>query len=109
MTITKNKRKQLIDQTLTNIYYQTGNLWRGDKAIKLLSKETKIGIKKVIQWISLKALWQVFLPNPKHIVRRHFDISKVNQMHEVDLLYLPHTVYGNIYKYVLCVEDVASP
>ena len=30
-------------------------------------------------------------------------------MHQVDLLYLPHdTVYGNTYKYVLCVIDVAS-
>ena len=30
-------------------------------------------------------------------------------MHQVDLLYLPYdTVYGNIYKYVLCVEYVAS-
>ena len=84
-------------------------MWRGDKAIELLLKETKIRKKWVIQWISLQALWQVFLPDPKHIVRRHFDITKVNQMHQVDLLYLPHdTVYGNTYKYVLCVIDVAS-
>ena len=82
---------------------------RGDKAIELLLKETKIGKKWVIQWISLQALWQVFLPDPKHIVRRHFDITKVNQEHQVDLLFLTHdTVYGTIYKYVLCVEDVAS-
>ena len=84
-------------------------MWRGDKAIELLLKKTKIGKKWVIQWISLQALWQVFLPDPKHIVRRHFDITKVNQEHQVDLLFLTHdTVYGNIYKYVLCVEDVAS-
>ena len=102
-------KKKLVDQTLTDIYYQPTHMWRGDKAIELLIKETKIGKKKVIQWISLQALWQVFLPDPKRIVRRHFDITKVNQEHQVDLLFLTHdTVYGNIYKYVLCVEDVAS-
>ena len=102
-------QKKLVDQTLTDIYYQPTHMWKGNKAIELLLKKTKIGKKWVIQWISLQALWQVFLPDPKHIVRRHFDITKVNQMHQVDLLYLPHdTVYGNIYEYVLCVEDVAS-
>ena len=102
-------KKKLVDQTLTDIYYQPTHMWRRDKAIELLLKKTKIGKKWVIQWISLQALWQVFLPDPKHIVRRHFDITKVNQMHQVDLLFLTHdTVYGNIYKYVLCVEDVAS-
>ena len=80
-------KKKLVDQTLTDMYYQPTHMWRGDKAIKLLLKETKIGKKWVIQWISLQALWQVFLPDPKHIVRRHFDITKVNQMHQVDLLY----------------------
>ena len=102
-------KKKLVDRTLTDLYYQTTHMWKGNKAIELLLKKTKIAKKWVIQWISLQALWQVFLPDPKHIVRRHFDITKVNQMHQVDLLYLPHDkVYGNIYKYVLCVEDVAS-
>ena len=102
-------KKKLVGQTLTDLYYQTTHMWKGNKAIELLLKKTKIAKKLVIQWISLQALWQVFLPDPKHIVRRHFDITKVNQMHQVDLLYLPHDkVYGNIYKYVLCVEDVAS-
>ena len=97
------------NEQLSDIYYQPTNLWRGRKAINLLTKETKISKKKVIQWISLQALWQVFLPAPKRIDRPHFDITKINQMHQADLLYLPpDTVYGNIYKYVLCVIDVAS-
>ena len=109
MSTSTSDKKKLVDQTLTDIYYQPTHMWRGDKAIELLLKETKIGKKWVIQWISLQALWQVFLPDPKRIVRRHFDITKVNQMHQVDLLFLTHdTVYGNIYKYVLCLEDVAS-
>ena len=109
MSTSTSDKKKLVDQTLTDIYYQPTHMWRGDKAIELLLKKSKIGKKKVIQWISLQALWQVFLPDPKRIVRRHFDITKVNQMHQVDLLFLTHdTVYGNIYKYVLCVEDVAS-
>ena len=109
MSTSTSDKKKLVDQTLTDIYYQPTHMWRGDKAIELLLKKSKIGKKKVIEWISLQALWQVFLPDPKRIVRRHFDITKVNQMHQVDLLFLTHdTVYGNTYKYVLCVEDVAS-
>ena len=106
--ISHNKMSTTNEQ-LSDTYYQPTNLWRGRIAINLLMKETKIPKKKVIQRISLQALWQVFLPAPKRIDRPHFDITKVNQMHQADLLYLPHdTVYGNIYKYVLCVIDVAS-
>ena len=36
-------KKKLVDQTLTDIYYQPTHMWRGDKAIDLLLKETKIG------------------------------------------------------------------
>ena len=36
-------KKKLVDQTLTDIYYQTIHMWRGDKAIELLLKKTKIG------------------------------------------------------------------
>ena len=41
-------KKKLVDQTLTDIYYQPTHMWRGDKAIDLLLKETKIGKKWVI-------------------------------------------------------------
>ena len=49
-------KKKVVDQTLTDIYYQPTHMWRGDKAIELLLKERKIGKRKVLQWISLQAL-----------------------------------------------------
>ena len=44
-------KKEETDQILTDIYYQPTNLWRGRKAINLLTTETKISKKKVLQWI----------------------------------------------------------
>ena len=60
-------------------------------------------------WLAKQALWQVHLPPPKKIDHPHFYVTKVNQMHQADLMYLPHDkVYQNTYKYTLNVIDVAS-
>ena len=46
---------------------------------------------------------------PQNIDYPHYDITKPNQIHQADVMYLPHDkIYGNVYKYVLCVIDVAS-
>ena len=45
MSTSTSDKKKLVDQTLTDIYYQPTHMWRGDKAIELLIKETKIGKK----------------------------------------------------------------
>jgi transposase InsO family protein len=61
------------------------------------------------KWLAAQALFQVHLPRPKHIDYAHFYVTKVNKIHQADLMYLPHdTVYGNTYKYVLNVIDIAS-
>ena len=97
------------DKALTEIYYQPENLWKGRKAITELQKATGLPIKKVKLWLANQALWQVHIPPPKKIDHPHFYVTGVNQMHQADLLYLPHDkVYQNIYKYTLQVVDVAS-
>ena len=94
---------------IEKIYYQPEHLWTGRKAIKLLQKESGEPLKVVKAWLALQALWQVFLPAPKRIDYAHFYVTKVNQIHQADLLYLPHNkVYNNTYKYVLNVIDIAS-
>lgn len=99
----------MTDDKLSDIYYQSENLWMGRKAIKLLSKESGEPSKVVKTWLSRQALWQVFLPKPKHIDYAHFYVTKVNKIHQADLMYLPHDkVYQNTYKYVLNVVDIAS-
>ena len=95
---------------LRAIYYQPENLWRGRKAIKMLRAATeKINTKAITHWLTLQALWQVHLPKPKRIDYAHFYVTKVNKIHQADLLYLPHDkVYQSTYKYVLNVIDIAS-
>ena len=97
-------------EELRKIYYQPENLWRGRKAIKMLRAATeKISTKAITHWLTLQALWQVHLPRPKRIDYAHFYVTKVNKIHQADLLYLPHDkVYQSTYKYVLNVIDIAS-
>ena len=69
----------------------------------------KVSTKAITHWLTLQALWQVHLPKPKRIDYAHFYVTKVNKIHQADLLYLPHDkVYQNTYKYVLNVIDIAS-
>ena len=65
--------------------------------------------KAIKQWLSRQALWQVHLPAPAHIDRPHYEVTIPNEMHQVDLLYMPSdTLYGNKYKYILAGIDAAS-
>ena len=95
---------------LREIYYQPDHLWKGRTAIKELKNRTSgISRKFIKEWIAKQALWQVHLPRPKKIQYPHFFVTKVNKIHQADLLFLPHDkVYQNTYKYTLNVIDIAS-
>ena len=94
---------------MQKIYYQPENLWKRRKAMTELRKATGLPVKKVKAWLGKQALWQVHVPPPKKIDHPHFYVTKVNQMHQADLMYLPHDkVYQTTYKYTLQVIDVAS-
>ena len=56
-------------------------------------------------------MWQIYLPSPKYIPRAKFSVSAPNEVHQADLLFLPHDRPGKgkkLYKYALTVVDVAS-
>ena len=56
-------------------------------------------------------MWQIYLPAPKYIPRPNFDIKIPNEVHQADLLFLPHDRLPRgrkTYKYALTVVDVAS-
>ena len=57
-------------------------------------------------------LYQIYLPAPKYIPRPNASMSlfaKPNDIHQADILYLPHDRYGKkVYKYALNIMDVAS-
>jgi len=60
-------------------------------------------------WLKKQALWQVYLPTTRHIPRPKFDVTAPNEVHQADLLFLPHDkVRRKTYRYALTVVDVAS-
>ena len=49
------------------------------------------------------------LPAPKRVDRPHYQVTTPNEMHQLDLLYMPsESLYGNKYKYILAGIDAAS-
>ncbi|XP_057302728.1 uncharacterized protein LOC130636894 [Hydractinia symbiolongicarpus] len=96
-------------EKLSNIYCTPEHLWTGHSAIKLLAKKSALPKKLVTHWLSRQLLWLRHIRGPKKINYPHFTITTPNEMHQFDLLYMPHNrVYGNTYKYILTDIDVAS-
>ena len=58
--------------------------------------------------LAKQALWQFHIPPPKGIHDLHYDVTKPNEQHLFDLLYMAHDLFeGNMYKYILTDIDVA--
>ena len=94
---------------MDKIYYQPNHLWKGKAAVKKLAELRGEKPKTVKQWLSRQAFWQVHLPAPKQVDRLHYQVTTPNEMHQLDLLYMPSdALYGNKYKYILGGIDVAS-
>ena len=76
---------------------------------KNLSATAKVSEHVARCWLKKQAIWQIYLPAPRHIPRTKFDIATPNELHQADLLFLPHDkVRSKTYKYALTVFDVAS-
>ena len=97
------------DEKLFGAYYQSDRVSTGGKAIKELHKITSMSKKDIRSWLAKQALWQVHIPPPKEIDNPHYDVTKPNEQHQFDLLYMRHNLFeGNIYKYILTGINVAS-
>ena len=104
-----------MDNKLADLYYSPRGYWKGQSAIKHLTAAvgTIMGTTKtqerVHSWLKKQAIWQIYLPAPRHVPRPKFDVETPNEVHQADLLYLPHDrVAKRTYKYALTVVDVAS-
>ena len=65
--------------------------------------------KDIKSCLAKQSLWQVHIPPPKEIHHPHYDVTKPNEQHQFDLLYMPHNLFeGNTYKYILTGIDIAS-
>ena len=97
------------EEKLYQAYYEPDRLWTGGKAIKELHKITSMSKKDIKSWLAKQALWQVHIPPPKEIHHPHYDVTKPNEQHQFDLLYMPHNLFeGHTDKYILTGIDVAS-
>ena len=94
---------------MEQVYYSVKGYWKGYAAIGKLAKEAGVSEKDAKEWLEKQALWQIYLPIPDYIPRPRWTVSKPNQVHQADLLFLPHdTIRGRVYRYALVVIDVAS-
>ena len=88
------------EEKLYQTYYEPDRLWTGGKVIKELHKITSMSKRCIKSWLAKQALWQVHIPPPKEIYHPHYDVTKPNEQHQFDLLYIPHNLFeGNTYKY----------
>lgn len=91
------------------IYYSPRGYWKGKAAIGKLAEAAKVTKATAEEWLSKQAIWQIYLPRPKQINFAHFDVSVPNEVHQADILFLPHDIVRRrTYKYALTVVDVAS-
>ena len=97
------------EEKLYQAWYQPDRVWTGGKTIIELHKITSIPKKDIKSWLAKQALWQVDIPPPKEIHHPYYDVTKPNEQHQFDLLYMSHNVFkGNTYKYILTGTDFAS-
>ena len=94
---------------MEKVYYSAKGYWKGYAAIEKLSQEAGVSEEMAKEWLGKQAMWQIYLPFPEYIPRPHWTVDKPNQVHQADLLFLPHdTIWGKVYRYALVVIDVAS-
>jgi len=96
-------------EKLSSSYYTPKGYWSGLTAIKKLATAAKVSEQVARDWLKRQAIWQIYLPAPRHISRPMFVEDSPNAVHQADLLYLPHDrVDRRTYKFALTVVDVAS-
>ena len=94
---------------LSKIYYSTEGYLKGYSAVSKLASAAKVSEDEVRYWLERQALWQIYLPPPKYLPRPHWTVDKPNEIHQADLLFLPHDRVGRkTYRYALVVIDVAT-
>jgi hypothetical protein len=94
---------------LSKVYYSPRGYWKGFAAIEKLANAACVSDSEARGWLKKQAIWQIYLPAPSQIPRPKFDVSVPNEVHQADLLFLPHDKVGRkSYKYALTVVDVAS-
>ena len=61
--------------TLASVYYSPQGYWKGFAAVKKLADESGVSTEVASDWLKKQAIWQIYLPAPKHIPRPIFDVT----------------------------------
>lgn len=97
---------------LRKLYYRPEGLYQTAQQLNEAAKQEgyKFDIDVVKKFLHKQILWQKHAPKPSYIPRVSYNkITIPNLAHQADLLYLTHDKVGKyIYKYCLCICDVAS-
>ena len=97
------------ERIFKKIYYSPEGYWKGYSAVSKLASAVNVSEAEARDWLERQALWQIYLPPPKYLPRPHWSVSRPNEIHQADLLFLPHDKVGRkTYRYALVVIDVAS-
>ena len=68
-----------MDAKLAKTYYSPGGFWKGLAVIKKLAEAAKVPEDAANKWLVKQALWQIYLPAPRHIPRPKFDVFIPNK------------------------------
>ena len=94
---------------MKRIYYSAKGYSKGHAAIQKLAQAAQVSEADAKKWLEKQALWQIYLSPPEYIPRPRWTVSKPNQVHQADLLFLPHDTFKRkTYRYALVVIDVTS-
>ena len=88
-----------MDGKLAKIYYSPQGYWKAPLPSKKLAEAAKVPEDATKWWLIKQALWQIYLPAPRHVPRPKFDVATPHDK-------LPRG--RKIYKYALTVVDIAS-
>ena len=99
----------MADSRLAKIYYSPRGYWKGLAAIEKLASAAKVTEQQAKDWLKRQAIWQIYLPAPRRVPRPKFHVAVPYEVHQADLLFLPHDRVGRkTFRYALTVVDVAS-
>ena len=87
-----------MDKKFKQTYHSDDGYWRGESAIQKLSKAIGSTKEEAERWLMKQPLYQIYLPASKYIPRPNASMSlfaKPNDIHQVDILYLPHEKFRN--------------
>ena len=104
-----SNEKTNVNNLMRKIYYSPEGYWKGYSAVSKLASAANVSESEARDWLERQALWQIYLPPPKYLPRPHWSVSRPNEIHQADLLFLPHDKVGRkTYRYALVVIDVAT-